>query len=259
VRADPEAEEYLRSLRETTLVEELLENRLTLEWTGAQLVCDDPAKTLDSKHRDELLLLPRMLNLMGRPTKTMDLVSPYFVPMEDGAAVFQDLARSGVRVRVLTNSLAATDVAAVHAGYAKRRRALLEAGVQLFELKPAPGERGESGGGGSSSASLHAKTFAVDGAKAFVGSFNFDPRSALLNTEMGLVIESPDLARAIAAAFDSQIPLRAYEVKLAGDGRLYWIERADSGETRYESEPGAGFFLRTWVGFLSLLPIEQEL
>ena len=88
VRADPEAEEYLRALRETTLVRELLEDQLTLEWTEAQLVCDDPAKTLDTEHRDDLLLLPRMLELVGRPAKTMDLVSPYFVPMADGTAVF---------------------------------------------------------------------------------------------------------------------------------------------------------------------------
>jgi putative cardiolipin synthase len=201
-----------------------------------------------------------MLELVGRPTKTMDLVSPYFVPMADGTAVFQDLARGGVRVRVLTNSLAATDVAAVHAGYAKRRKALLDAGVQVFELKRAPGEAAEEKGlGGSSSASLHAKTFAVDGAKAFVGSFNFDPRSARLNTEMGMVIESADLARRLAEWFDTRVPLLAYEVKRAGDGSLYWTERTTSGETRHDTEPGAGFFLRSWVGFLSLLPIEREL
>jgi len=260
VRAETEAEEYLRALRETTLVQELLGNRLTLEWTRAQLVCDDPAKTLDTGHRDDLLLLPKMLELVGRPAKTIDLVSPYFVPMQHGTAVFQDLARSGVRVRVLTNSLAATDVTAVHAGYAKRRAALLEAGVQLFELKRAPGDvAGGRGPAGSSSASLHAKTFAVDGAKAFVGSFNFDPRSARLNTEMGLVIDSPDLARGLAEWFDTQVPLRAYEVKRAGDGRLYWIERRASGDKRYDTDPGAGFFRRAWVGFLSILPIEREL
>jgi len=258
VRAETEAEEYLRALRETTLVQELLENRLTLEWPEARLVCDDPAKTLDTRHRDDLLLLPRMLELVGRPAMTMDLVSPYFVPMEDGTAVFTDLARSGVRVRVLTNSLAATDVTAVHAGYAKRRKALLEAGVQLFELKRAPGEGGR-GSEGSSSASLHAKTFAVDGTRAFVGSFNFDPRSARLNTEMGLVIDSPDLARRLAEWFDAQVPLLAYEVKRAADGSLYWIERTTSGEKRFDNDPETGFFRRAWVGFLSILPIEREL
>ncbi|MCG6920947.1 MAG: phospholipase D family protein [Acidobacteria bacterium] len=260
IRSDPEAEEYLRALRERRLVKQLLEGRLTLEWTQAQVVSDDPAKTLDTERRNDLLLLPRMLELMERPLKTMDLVSPYFVPMEDGTAIFQELARSGVRVRVLTNSLAATDVSAVHAGYAKRREALLEAGVQLFELQRAPGAaEGDRGLWGSSSASLHAKTFAVDGARAFVGSFNFDPRSARLNTEMGVVIESPALARGLAEWFDTRVPLLAYEVKRTGDGDLYWVERTESGEKRYDTEPGAGFFLRSWVGFLSLLPIEREL
>ncbi len=257
VRAETEAEDYLRALRETTLVQELLEGRLTLEWTQAQLLCDDPAKTLDTGQGDDLLLLPQMLERVGRPARTMDLVSPYFVPMSEGTAVFRDLVRSGVRVRVLTNSLTATDVTAVHAGYAKRRRALLEAGVQLFELKRAPGEGGP-GSRGRSSASLHAKTFAVDGAKAFVGSFNFDPRSARLNTEMGLVIDSHDLARRLAEWFDARVPLLAYEVR-AQDGGLSWVERTASGEKRYDSDPGAGFLRRAWVGFLSILPIEREL
>ena len=260
VRAEAEAREYIRALHETRIVTELLEDRLQLEWCDARLVSDDPAKTLDTGRRDDLLLLPRMLDLVGRPAKTMDLVSPYFVPMEDGTAVFTDLARSGVRVRVLTNSLAATDVSAVHAGYARRREALLAAGVQVFELKRSPGEAADGGGfGGSSSASLHAKTFAVDGAKIFVGSFNFDPRSARLNTEMGAVVESDDLARRLSEWFDTGVPLLAYEVRRDESGSLYWIERTTAGEKRHDTEPGAGFFLRAWVGFLSMLPIEQEL
>jgi len=260
VRADREAERYLLALRETTLVTELLGGRLALEWTGARVVCDDPRKTLDTQHRDDLLLLPRMLVLVGRPATRLDLVSPYFVPMAEGTASLEALARSGVGVRVLTNSLASTDVASVHAGYAKRRPALLQAGVRLFELKPSPAGSGDGQApGGSSSASLHAKTFAVDGARAFVGSFNFDPRSARLNTEMGLVIDSPTLARRMAEAFDSEVPLRAYEVKLTDDGRLYWIERTGSGERRYDTEPGTGFWRRASVRVLSILPIEREL
>ena len=201
-----------------------------------------------------------MLKIVGRPAEALDLVSPYFVPMAKGSGVFEDLARSGVRVRVLTNSLIATDVTSVHAGYAKRRKALLQAGVQLFELKPTLSEpREKTGPGGSSSASLHAKTFAIDHKKVFVGSFNFDPRSARLNTEMGMVIDSPDLARRMADGFDSVVPLRAYEVRLSEDGRLFWIERTATGEKRYDTEPGAGFFLRGWVRFLSILPIEGEL
>jgi putative cardiolipin synthase len=257
VRASGTAGRYVDALHRTSLVSDLLEGRLALEWAEARLVCDDPAKTLDPEHRGDHLLLPRMLELVGQPAKELDLVSPYFVPMAEGTAVFQELARRGIRVRVLTNSLAATDVASVHAGYAKRRVALLRAGVRLFELEKAAGTA--PGEGGSSSASLHAKTFAVDRERLFVGSFNFDPRSAGLNTEMGLVISSPALARRLAESFDARVPSRAYEVRLSDDGKLSWIERTPEGERRYDTEPGTGFLRRAGVGLLSILPIEREL
>jgi putative cardiolipin synthase len=257
VRASASATRYVDALHRTGLVTELLEGRLGLEWAEVRLVCDDPAKTLDRQHREEILLLPRMLQLVGRPARELDLVSPYFVPMADGTAVFQELARSGVRVRVLTNSLSATDVTAVHAGYAKRRKPLLQSGVRLFELERAHAVEGR--GSGSSSASLHAKTFAVDREHLFVGSFNFDPRSARLNTEMGLVIHSPVLAGRLAGSFDTLVPSRAYEVRLSQDGTLTWTERAPEGDKRYDSEPGVGFLRRATVGLLSILPIEPEL
>ena len=133
---------------------------------------------------------------------------------------------------MLTNSLAATDVTPVHAGYAKYREALLRGGVRLYELKPLghqdSAER-QGSGGGSSSASLHAKTFAVDRSRLFVGSFNLDPRSARLNTEMGVVIDSAPLATSLADAFDGAIPHRAYELRLT-DGGIEWIERGDAGD-----------------------------
>jgi putative cardiolipin synthase len=150
-------------------------------------------------------------------------------------------------------------VAAVHAGYAKRRHDLLRAGVRLFELKPTateelPPER--TGVGSSSSSGLHAKTFAVDRSRIFVGSFNFDMRSALLNPEMGLVIDSPALAQAMADGFDTGVPLAAYEVVLTPDGSLQWIERTAGGEKRYDTEPGTSFLKRLGVGTLSILPID---
>ena len=151
---------------------------------------------------------------------------------------------------MLTNSLAATDVAPVHAGYAKYREPLLRGGVKLYELKPTRKEKsGERGG--SSDASLHAKTFAVDRSRIFVGSFNFDPRSARLNTEMGIVIESPRLAAQLSDALDRGLPGSAYEVRLAGEA-LEWTD----GEARFASEPAAGWLARLWINFLSILPIE---
>jgi putative cardiolipin synthase len=260
VRDDPRSRTYLEALREATLVRQLLDGGLPFVWTTARLVRDDPAKTLDKSARTELLMLADLLPLTGQPEAAFALVSPYFVPGKEGTEALSQLAARGVRIRVLTNSLTATDVVPVHAGYAKRRRALLRAGVQLYELKPAAIDAEpdrDAKYGGSSSASLHAKTFAVDRERVFVGSFNFDPRSALLNTEMGLVIESPELARRIDEAFEAAVPQVAYEVRLteAGD-HIEWIDRSASGEQRYRTEPDAGVLRRTWLWLLSILPIE---
>jgi putative cardiolipin synthase len=164
-----------------------------------------------------------------------------------------------VRVRLLTNSLAATDVSAVHAGYAKRREALLRAGIELFELRPRyAGRPREEGTGvtGSSRASLHAKTFAVDGERIFVGSFNFDPRSAELNTEMGFVVDSALLATRLSGAFDAMFPSVAYRVVLDAEGRLRWL---DGGVEPLRTEPGVGLLRRSLVRVLSWLPIEWML
>jgi len=135
----------------------------------------------------------------------------------------------------------------------------LEAGVQLYELKPSRYEDGAGGKrrtGGSSGASLHAKTFAVDYSRIFVGSFNFDPRSALLNTEMGLLIESPALAGRLAQAFGAPFPLQAYEVRAQGESGLEWIESTGSGKIRHDTEPETGLLRRLWIQFLSILPID---
>ncbi|CPK88355.1 phospholipase D [Bordetella pertussis] len=183
------------------------------------------------------------------------------MPAEAGTQAFAALARGGAQVRVLTNALEATDVAVVHSGYAKRRKALLQAGVRLYEMRrsyagPKPQGRGRFGSSGSS---LHAKTFGVDGERVFIGSFNFDPRSANLNTELGFVIESPDMARHIAATFDQDIPAATYEVRLDDDGSLYWLEQRDGATVRHDSEPGVSLWRRFSVWLFSLLPLEPLL
>jgi len=259
-RADPQSVAYLEAVRGTPLIRDLLDRRLALEWTTAQVVYDDPAKTLDTAERTDVLLFPELVQTMGRPQTALDLVSPYFVPGAEGTKALAALANSGVKVRILTNSLAASDEKSVHAGYAKRRQDLLLAGVQLYELKPAAAEglhKGEAIFGSGSSAGLHAKTFAADRSRIFIGSFNFDQRSALLNTEMGLVIESPTLAQRLSAFFDAEVSTLAYEVVLAPEGgTLVWIEQAPSGSTRYDTDPGTSWLLRRQVDLLSILPIE---
>lgn len=149
-------------------------------------------------------------------------------------------------MRILTNSLDATDVTIVHSAYVKYRLALLQAGVELYELKPGfavdDEDRPPDGVGGSSRASLHSKTVAVDERRIFIGSFNFDPRSVRLNTEMGVLIESPRMAAGLARSFATAFPAMSYRPELDQDGSIRWEETTASGETiRHGEEPGVTF------------------
>ena len=161
-------------------------------------------------------------------------------------------------MRVLTNSLASTDVKSVQSGYVKHREALLRAGVQLFELKPdaATIERRAGKIGHGSKAGLHAKTYTVDGRSIFVGSFNLDPRSARLNTEMGLVIDSAALAERLSSDVGKAYPELAYRVTIGADGKLAWED--GSGKT-YDVDPDSGWFDRAMVEIGSWLPIDWML
>ena len=259
-RADPESIAYLEAVRATPLVRELLDRKLALEWAAAEVVYDDPAKTLDTVERTDVLLFPELVRKMGRPEKMLDIVSPYFVPGDRGTELLAALAKRGVTVRILTNSLAASDEKSVHSGYAKRRRDLLQAGVRLYEIMPTAtkeGNESRSRFGSGSSSGLHAKTLAVDNSRIFVGSFNFDQRSARLNTEMGLVLSNPVLAQRLTRFFDVEVPMLAYEVRLAADGNsLEWIERTASGEEHYDTEPETDWSTRMGVELMSILPIE---
>ena len=275
----PEAGRYLDAISTASYVTAPDERAQDFVWADVRLVSDDPSKALGDAS-DDALLIARLDEVLSTPRRSLALVSAYFVPGEKGTRAFADLARRGVRVSVLTNALESTDVVAVHAGYAKRRKPLLAAGVRLFEMQRLADDRRDGAGTGpfgSSGSSLHAKTFAVDGQRAFIGSFNLDPRSIRLNTELGFVIESPALARRIEGAFDEGVPARAYEVRLDGDGDLYWVDRrggadgpgssdgpggddpgaGDRGEpVRLDREPGAGPVKRLFVAALALLPLE---
>jgi putative cardiolipin synthase len=257
--ADPAAAAYLDTVKRSTFMTQLSAGTLPFEWAHTRIVSDDPAKVVDKAPEDANIAF-KLKNLLGEPKRSLDLVSPYFVPGKDGAEAVADLARQGVRVRVLTNSLEATDVAAVHAGYAKWRKPLLEAGVSLYELRrewaDEPSREQRRGAFGSSDASLHAKTISADGNRIFVGSFNFDQRSIHLNTEMGLVIDSVALAGQLTSTLDQRMPTRAYEVRIDEKGKLHWIERPNGKEIRHDVEPGTTWWTRAAVKGLSWLPID---
>ena len=255
-RSVPEAAEYLDALGASRMLQRLKDGVLPLDWVRARLVSDDPLKVL-GRGSPESSLLGKLVDILGEVESELVLVSPYFVPSVEGMEALISLRRKGVRISVLTNSLAATDVAPVHAGYAKYRRPLLGAGVRLFEMKregDAPTAR-DVGLTGSSASSLHAKTFSVDGRRIFVGSFNMDPRSVHLNTEMGLMIESPALAGELQRALEEKGLAHAYAVSLEG-GALRWTTREEGREVVHDEEPESGWLQRAAIWVLSWLPIE---
>ena len=263
VQQDAEARRFVAALHNSDFLKALLDGEVSFVWAPVEMVSDDPAKA-QGLEEEQGLLSQQLALALGEPKKTVTLVSPYFVPGNRGVELFRDLESAGVEVRILTNSLEANDVALVHSGYAKYREALLEAGVELFELRKFRSENEDerrSSGGivGSSAASLHAKTFAVDGETLFVGSFNFDPRSANLNTELGFLIKSPELANALESAFPEQVRLAAYEVILDDEGELRWLEFNGAETVEHRHEPNTGAFKRVLVYLFSLLPVEPLL
>jgi putative cardiolipin synthase len=235
-------------------------------WGEAEAIFDNPEKIISARDQSELHLTEQFKPYWKGIENEIIILSPYFVPGKEGVASLVKLQESGVKVRILTNSLASTDVGVVHAGYARYRKDLLQAGIELYELnkKISGKERKEKKGKeGSSKASLHAKTFVLDRKWVFIGSLNLDPRSVYENTEIGVVITSPEIARHMAEKFDENIARSAFRLELqtAEDGRrnLLWYGYENGEERVYTVDPYTGFWRRLGLGFMGLLPIESQL
>src|ERR1700687_4585689 len=175
VGRDPAAAAYMNALRNLSFVHEMDQGSLVLDWSETRMISDDPAKGLGLAAPDGLLF-PKLREIIGESAAEVYMESPYLVPTAAEFDEFAALAERGVKIKVLTNSLQATDVPIVHARYAKRRKPLLEAGVTLYELRrlsPDTAPRKSAGRLGSSGSSLHAKAFTVDNSRVFIGSVNF--------------------------------------------------------------------------------------
>ncbi|WP_157071615.1 phospholipase D family protein [Steroidobacter denitrificans] len=226
-----------------------------------RIVTDDPRKAIRHAPTIDPGVLESMIESLDAADTEILLISPYFVPGAGGTAALRELSRRGVDVTVLTNSLAATDVAAVHSGYSRYRASLLEGGVCLYELKAlAPSEHVQRMRLGSSRASLHTKAAIIDRRLVFVGSFNIDPRSAQLNCEMGAWIDSEKLACQMADLFkDAVRPENSYTVSLDERGRTRWSELVGGVEVFHDRDPHANGWRRAVTWLLGLLPIESQL
>lgn len=256
--ADEASRPYLKRVEEQATVHGLLSGKGEIHWTAAaRIVADPPGKVKGTGQKD--WLMPAIRPLFLSATANLEIISPYFIPGNAGAAQLIDLTKKGVKVSVLTNSLAATDVTAVHGAYARCRRPLLEGGVRLFELKPYD-EHHRHSLFGSRNARLHTKAFTVDDRLGFVGSMNFDPRSVSLNTEMGVIFEHEGLVREIRKIFASETSLRkSYRIGLER-GRIVWQDGEEAGVAKIlRDEPEAAPGRKLLARLIAILPIESQL
>jgi len=236
-----------------------------INWAKAHFIADSPNKIRGEATHDQLIY-SQMLNIMGEPKQHLELVSAYFVPTRKGTDYLVNLSKNDVRIRILTNSFLANDVAVVHAFYQKYRHDLLQNGIKLYEFKPYI-ERNKRTwyevvtgnvipAKGKNTSSLHAKFFDIDGI-VFIGSFNFDPRSANLNSEVGLVVESDVLQKYISKSLDQYLPQIAYELKLNKQGEIIWLDQHKDGSiVEYKHDPETTKFQRFAMQAVSYLPIE---
>lgn len=256
--------EYFQSLKQASFTQKIINRQIDFIWADADLFYDRPEKLCKDRPEKTTHIGPQILPYFDSTEKELIIATPYFVPGNRGTQWFKDKKKKGIDIKILTNSLAATDVTAVHAGYKKYRRQLVAAGIHLFELKPtAKSLRSKANKliEGSKHASLHAKYIVVDRQYVFIGSANMDPRSELLNTEIGIMVNSRELAKKTIELFERSSSLEnSYQLQLnKSDNRLSWLTSKSGREIAFSQEPEAGFFRKLAVFLIGLLPVESLL
>lgn len=229
-------------------------------WAPYELVYDSPAKADPHKAQEaSSILTPLRAEIEGARQEIM-FISPYFVPRKAGIRGFSGLRDKEIGIQVITNSLAATNHSVVHSGYAPARKPLLKMGVELYEVRPDVGESGATKAGNvDAEGTLHTKAFVVDRQRLFVGSFNMDPRSAYINTELGVIIDSPELASDVVERVRQALPVFAYEVTLNDNNKLRWLGEKDGDQEIWKKDPQTGWWRRFQVSVMKILPIKGQL
>jgi putative cardiolipin synthase len=243
--------------------EELDAGRMGLLWGKAVAIADPPSKprTMNAAQALAESVTMKVWDLLMDARTEVDITSPYLVPGEKGMAAFDSLSTRKVKLTLLTNSLAANDEPLVHAGYARYRHRLLEGGADLYELSPQRTAAGKRFGMfGKSLGRLHSKTAVIDRQKIFVGSMNLDPRSATQNTEMGVVVDSPQLAREMLRVISISKLQNSYRLRLArGTNSLEWLTNDGEIEVILTDEPESSLFQRLYNSLIAPLVPEMLL
>ena len=240
-----------------------------LHWATAAVVCDSPdKKDVEQRKKRGRLMAPEVTHAMQEAATELLIVSPYFVPSESEITLLEELRQRNVKVRILSNSLESAPALAAQSGYNKFRIRLLQSGAQLYEVRALLSS--DRGSGQSRAISrygtygLHAKLYVMDRERLYIGSMNYDQRSWRINTEVGLLIQNRELAEEVAKRFEAMVgPKAAYEVFLEidkkGKEHLRWKTEIDQRQIELTREPSRGFWQRTQVEFLELLPLDREL
>jgi putative cardiolipin synthase len=226
----------------------------------AYVVTDSPDKLKHAVGEEQhMTLAAELARRFDAAQREIVIVTPYFVPGKDGVAAMKAWRERGLRVVVVTNSLASTNHVPVHSGYKRYRKRLLEAGVEIYEMKVDAVKKKAKDDPGAESLTLHTKAVVIDREWLFVGSLNFDPRSVQINTEMGVFIESPKVAEAFADGVGGDLAESTYSVQLNDKGKLRWVYEYGPDRQELKKEPNTSAWRRFSVGFWGILPIEGQL
>jgi cardiolipin synthase C len=241
------------SVNASWLEHELNARNVQLIWVPATVLADQPAKIAsETSPEEEVTIANDITALMKTAKQELIIMSPYFIPGKQGVALISDLVARGVRVRILTNSLASTDSPLVDIGYARYRVALLKLGIELREMRPKLGQRhARFHPFRSSNASLHAKALVIDQKIVFIGSLNMDERSAKINSELGLVISSAEIARQVTGLLDDLSTDGSYKVQLDASGRVEWVGGDAGTQKTWHTDPETSRTERLWLRLLS--------
>ena len=250
---------YAGAVRATALEFMDMEQDL-VDWSPYQLVYDSPDKGIKSKDGPEVAITMPLREALQSAKEDVIIVSPYFVPRKRGIEFLKEMQARGVKVTIVTNSLAANNQLTVHGGYSPSRKPLLRSGIRIYEVRADADVAGSQIVAASGAkATLHTKSFLVDGKRLFIGSFNFDPRSANLNTESGVIIESERMGSEFEEAFTNSIEAQAYEVFLNEDGKVRWRGFDDGQEVIYRKEPQSTWSQRFFAGLMRFIPVRSQL
>lgn len=263
--AEQENSDYMVSLRTSDLAWKMRQGNVDFIWGHAEVLYDQPEKITNRFEEKKYHLSTQLTPHFDALQEEVILISPYFAPGKEGVSFLKALSQRGVRVRILTNSLSSNDVQIVHAGYAKYRKKMLEAGIELYELNKDLNKderKAKEGPHNSAKASLHAKSFVLDRRQVFIGSLNLDPRAVEFNTEIGIMLKSKVMAGGMANWFDANIDRVAFRLELTGDNgkeRIVWHGMEGGRPVTYHKDPYTSIWERFKIDFLSLLPIESQL